>query len=160
MSADDALLNALKFVLVGVIYLFFMRVLRAVWAELREPAPSHVANANAPARAPAAPTSKISGSRKTPAILRVIEPPERKNQSYELREEVTVGRAEGCHIKIDDTYASQLHARIYRSGGGYVVEDLGSTNGTFLNKRKLKSPHPLHTGDRVQIGRIVLEARK
>jgi pSer/pThr/pTyr-binding forkhead associated (FHA) protein len=87
----------------------------------------------------------------------VLEPPERRGRSYELADELTVGRAPGCQITLDDTYASQLHARIFRRDGQLFVEDLGSTNGTYLNRRKVTAPLPLRKGDRLQVGKTVME---
>ena len=79
-------------------------------------------------------------------------------QVFPLGEEVTIGRAPGCSVPLaDDTYVSQLHARIYVRDGRPFVEDLGSTNGTFLNRDRLSKTMPLHRGDKLQIGQTVLE---
>ena len=79
-------------------------------------------------------------------------------QLFPLGEEVTIGRAPGCSVPLaDDTYVSQLHARIYIREGQPFVEDLGSTNGTFLNRSRLTQTMPLRRGDRVQVGQTVLE---
>jgi pSer/pThr/pTyr-binding forkhead associated (FHA) protein len=83
-----------------------------------------------------------------------------KGKAYDLGDELTIGRAEKCHIVVDDTYVSQVHARFYANGESYFVEDLGSTNGTYLNRRRLTSPAELSRGDRVKIGKTVLEMRK
>ena len=70
----------------------------------------------------------------------------------------TIGRAPGCSVPLaDDTYVSQLHARIYIRDGKPFVEDLGSTNGTFLNRDRLSKTMPLRRGDKLQIGQTVLE---
>jgi pSer/pThr/pTyr-binding forkhead associated (FHA) protein len=55
---------------------------------------------------------------------------------------------------------SQVHARVFRRGDEYWVEDLGSTNGTLVNGRKINGPVPVRRGDRVQIGRSVLEMQR
>jgi pSer/pThr/pTyr-binding forkhead associated (FHA) protein len=55
-------------------------------------------------------------------------------------------------IVLEDAFASSRHARIERQGGAVVLEDLGSTNGTYLNDELLSGPQPLHAGDRVRIG--------
>jgi pSer/pThr/pTyr-binding forkhead associated (FHA) protein len=89
--------------------------------------------------------------------LRVLEPAEGRGRVFELGDEMTVGRASGCAVALDDAFASQLHARLFRRNGETWIEDLGSTNGTFVNAKKLANPMPLHLGDRLQVGRTVLE---
>ncbi|MEO6121400.1 MAG: FHA domain-containing protein, partial [Acidimicrobiales bacterium] len=72
-----------------------------------------------------------------------------------------VGRAAGCHVALpEDTFASQLHARLFRRDGRMWLEDLGSTNGTYLNAKAVAAPVALRRGDRVQVGRTVLEVTK
>ena len=65
-----------------------------------------------------------------------------------------------CQVQLDDTYASQFHARIYRRDGSWFVEDLGSTNGTYLNQRRLTAPAEVRAGDRLRIGKTTLELRR
>ena len=89
--------------------------------------------------------------------LRVLEPAEGRGRIFDLGDEVTVGRASGCGVALNDAFTSQLHARVFRRNGETWIEDLGSTNGTFVNAKKLGSPVPLHPGDRLQVGRTVLE---
>jgi len=73
--------------------------------------------------------------------------------------ELTIGRAPGCHVSVaDDTFASSLHARVFGRDGGVFVEDLGSTNGTYVNGARLAGPTVLRPGDQVQVGNTVLEA--
>ena len=151
----DTLLTILKFCFLALLYLFFMRVLRAVWAEMKNPPPAAAASAPAPASAPA--RNWGGGARGAGARLRVIEPADTKGQTYELADELTVGRAGGCQITLDDTFVSQLHARVFRRDGQLFVEDLGSTNGTFLNRKKITAPVSMRKGDRLQIGKTVME---
>ena len=87
----------------------------------------------------------------------VVAPDEQRGRSYELLDELTVGRAAGCHIALDDRFVSQLHARMFRRDDQLFIEDLGSTNGTFLNDEKVTSPALLTTGDLVRIGNVVME---
>ena len=89
--------------------------------------------------------------------MRVLEPAEGRGRVFDLGDEVTVGRASGCGVALNDAFTSQLHARVFRRNGETWIEDLGSTNGTFVNAKKLGSPVPLHPGDRLQVGRTVLE---
>ena len=83
-----------------------------------------------------------------------------KGKSFDVSEELVVGRAEKCHIVLDDTYVSQMHARIFSKGEAIMIEDLGSTNGTYLNRRRITSPSELQRGDHVKIGKTVMELRK
>ena len=151
----DSLLTILKFCFLALLWLFFLRVLWAVWAEVATPAP---ASAPAGGRSRAAPASAPAADS---ARLRVVEPADRRGTTYDLGDEITVGRASGCQVALpDDSYASQLHARIFRKDGRLWLEDLGSTNGTYLNAKPVTAPVALRRGDRVQVGRTVLEVAR
>jgi hypothetical protein len=71
--------------------------------------------------------------------------------AYDLLDGATLGRGE-VEIQLDDPFASSRHARITRNGRTLVIEDLGSTNGTYLNDEPLTGPTPLHDGDSIRIG--------
>jgi hypothetical protein len=71
--------------------------------------------------------------------------------AYDLMEPVTLGRG-NVELKLEDSFASSRHAQITRQGRTIVIEDLGSTNGTYLNGELLTGPQPLHDGDRIRIG--------
>lgn len=156
----ESLLTVLKFCFLALLWLFFLRVLWAVWAEVSNPAPSRVASPSAPGRAspapaPAPPRSPAGGDS---SLLRVVEPADRRGTTFPVGDEITVGRATSCQVALpEDSYASQLHARIYRRDGRLWLEDLGSTNGTYLNAKPVKAAVALRRGDRVQVGRTVLE---
>lgn len=158
---SEQLLTILKLCLLALLYLFFFRVIRAVWAELRTADAGPAAAApvgRQPQPAPATPPKRRN--RGVPTELVAVEPAERRGATYPIGSELTVGRAGGCAISLpDDTYVSNLHARVFASGGRVLVEDLGSTNGTYLNRAKLTSTVPLDKGDRLQVGSTVLEAR-
>ena len=153
----EALLTILKFFLVALIYLFFFRVLRAVWAEVT--AAPRPATAPVAAAAPSRP-GRPQPQQGKPARLKVIEPAEGRGAQFDLGDELTVGRADGCRIRLDDSFTSQLHARVFNRDGQFFVEDLGSTNGTFVNGSKITSPTPLRRGDRLKIGKTTLEVTK
>ena len=76
----------------------------------------------------------------------------RAGDEYGLIDGLTLGRGEAVDVRIEDPFASSRHARIVRQGDLLVLEDLGSTNGTFLNGEPLRGPQPLHSGDRIAIG--------
>lgn len=156
----DPLLTLLKYVFLALLYLFFLRVLRAVWIELREPKPAALPAQPAPAPAAAAPSTAPVG-KPGPERLVVADPREWKGLEFPVADEMTVGRAPGCGVSLpDDTFISQLHARLFRRDGEVFVEDLGSTNGTFLNDNKVSSAVPVRRGDKVRFGRTTLELRK
>ena len=144
----ESLLTILKFLFLALVWLFFARVLRAVHTELKP-----VAVDSAPAVA--------SSTRGSVAHLKVVEPADKRGTTFDLGDELTVGRAGGCQIALeDDKTVSQLHARVFRRDGRVYVEDLGSTNGTYLNAKQVASAVALHRGDRLQVGRTVLEVTR
>ena len=158
---SEQLLTILKLCLLALLYLFFFRVLRAVWAELRPPklvaaAPRAAAPA-AGGRSARKAAKRQAKAAPSPPRLVVVEPVDQRGRAFPLGPEVTVGRAAGCQITLDDTYASQIHARVFQRDGQYLVEDLGSTNGTYLNRQKVAGPMLVHQGDRLQIGNTVME---
>lgn len=150
---SEQLLTILKICLLVLLYLFFLRVLRAVWAELK--APRVVAEAAPASRRRQRRESKQS--RKAITHLRLVEPAAQRGRTFALADEVTVGRAAGCTITLDDTFVSQIHARVFARNGQWFVEDLGSTNGTYLNRSKVSGPMAINGGDRFQVGNTVME---
>lgn len=73
--------------------------------------------------------------------------------------QITIGRAEDSTLVITDDYASARHARLVPRGGQWFVEDLGSTNGTYLDRAKVTAPTPVPLGVPIRIGRTSLELR-
>ncbi|MGQ0624647.1 MAG: FHA domain-containing protein FhaB/FipA [Sporichthyaceae bacterium] len=74
--------------------------------------------------------------------------------------QVTVGRASDSTLVLEDDYASNRHARLYQSNGEWLVEDLGSTNGTYLDRERVLGPTPAQLGVPIRIGKTVFELRK
>ena len=72
--------------------------------------------------------------------------------AYDVSKGCVLGRGEEADLALEDTFASGAHARLVRTGDAIVLEDLGSTNGTYLNGEALGGPQPLHDGDRIRIG--------
>jgi hypothetical protein len=76
----------------------------------------------------------------------------RSGSAYDLSEGALLGRGDGADIRLEDAFASTRHARLVPQGDVIVLEDLGSTNGTYLNGEPLRGPQPLHVGDQIKIG--------
>lgn len=161
---SDQLLLLLKLCLLALLYLFFFRVVRAVWAELRPSGSISAPGAAGPTAAPGValadvPRRKRRELRDLPTTRRlvVVEPVDLAGQVHVLEGEMSIGRAAGCQITLDDTYSSQIHARIFQRDHQWQIEDMGSTNGTWLNRHKVTAPTVVKPGDIVQIGNTVME---
>jgi hypothetical protein len=148
---------ALKFGFLAVLYLFLIWV---AWSALRDMrrGPRGVARPGGPT--PADATSMhpaVSGLEPgtngfEPRLLVERAPGHESGVAYDIPESgATLGRGD-VEIQIEDPFASSRHARITRQGYVLVIEDLGSTNGTYLNEEPLDGPQPLHPGDRIRIG--------
>lgn len=164
---SDALLTLLRWCLLALIYLFFFRVLQATWfstvagRKTGKKAVAATATAGA-ATAAAAPTKRrgrrgsTSSAPAVPALV-IVEPATAAGQRHPVTGTLSIGRAAGCEITLDDTFISQLHARVTIGQSGVVVEDLGSTNGTYLNRKRVTAPVVVQPGDVIQVGSTVLE---
>jgi len=75
-------------------------------------------------------------------------------------EQITIGRSDDATLVLNDDYASTRHARLFPQDGQWLVEDLGSTNGTFLDRQKVTAPTPVPVGVPIRIGKTVLELRR
>ena len=156
---NQNLLRALEILVVALIWLFFLRVMRAVWVEVRPPRVRGAATAEVLVGA----TPGAQGDRRARSgrlQLKVLEPADRRGQLFDLADEVTLGRAAGCGVRVDDSYTSSIHARLYRQNGALWVEDLGSTNGTWVNAEKIGSTTKLGKGDLLQVGGTVFEVTR
>jgi hypothetical protein len=148
-------LSVLKYALLVLLYFFVFRAVRSAALDVagrRRGGRAPEARAPAPARA-------TKGGR-PPTQVVVHEPEVLKPRSIRLSGSAQIGRSASCAIRLSDTYVSQVHARLYGDDGTWYVEDLGSTNGTFLNDRKVERPVEVHAGDVVKIGKTVLELRR
>lgn len=194
---SEQLLALLRFSLLGLLYLFMFRVVRAVWAELRptrttgtsprrsnhaggdDPdvsgrarsgvplsAPPAGVAAAVPAPPPPAPaaTPDLRGSARGGSAgaseLVVVSPAELAGVTWVLQgAEQLMGRSSQCTLVVDDSFVSGRHARFARTSHGWSVEDLGSTNGTWVNGEQVTGPQVLRAGDHVAVGGVVMELR-
>ncbi|WP_435201569.1 FHA domain-containing protein FhaB/FipA [Janibacter sp. GS2] len=154
-------------VLLWVFVLFVARVLRTdlfgTRVVNRRPAPPKKASRRQKAPAEGSPavaaTPRPTRNARTPTHLVLTTGP-LTGTSLPLRDAgVLIGRNPECALVLDDEFASGRHARIIRGQDGWYVEDLGSTNGTFLGQYRVGDPVPVETGTAIRIGRTVIELR-
>lgn len=148
----------LKFGFLIVLYLFLLWV---AWSGLRELRRGRGGVVRADRAAPYDATGMYDASGGMadhdengfdPRLLVERAPGHESGSSYEIPYQgATLGRGD-VEIRLDDPFASAHHARVSREGHVVVIEDLGSTNGTYLNEEPLTGPQPLHPGDRIRIG--------
>jgi hypothetical protein len=152
---------ALKFGFLVVLYLFLLWVARSAMRDLRgarSPAPDseHAPEAIPPPDAtglhPASGVNIASLDGRTPRLVVERAPGHDPGMIYDLDSDIVLGRGDRAEIRLEDPFASSRHARIYEQGNILVIEDLRSTNGTYLNEELLESPRPLHPGDHMRIG--------
>jgi len=145
-----AALTLLKVVFLALLYLFVFWALRSARAELGTEPKAAAAHAAAP------PTSD---GRPVPRSLALTDEHGASIGAVPLTGAVQVGRSPSCQIPLTDTFASSIHARLFARDGSWFVEDLGSTNGTYVNERRVTAPAEIKVGDRVRVGRTLLEVR-
>jgi FHA domain len=176
MTTLEPVSVALKFGFLAVIYLFLLWVARSALKDLRgrptnwSPghAPSYHAgmksgregsHADAAAIPPdatgmhsASTLGRIDLAGRAPRLVVARAPGHDAGMIYDLDSDLVLGRGDRAEIRLEDPFASSSHARIYEQGGAVVLEDLRSTNGTYLNEELLDTPRPLHPGDHLRIG--------
>ncbi len=161
----NAVLRIMQWGVIALIFLFFLRVLRAVWVEM---SPATVRKSRSvrrqerrQERTAARPPVRPRETRRRQLYLKVVQPAAQAGRTYDLDDELTVGRSPGCGVAMpEDIYTSTLHARLFRHNEQVWVEDLGSTNGTFVNSEQIKQAVRLSKGDLLQIGSTVFEVSR
>jgi len=152
---------ALKFGFLAVLYLFVLWVARSARRDLRRGDAALTTERAAPGRPiPADATGLYSATsvgasdvaHRSPQLVVERAPGHESGMIYDIDGDLVLGRGDRAEIRLEDPFASGRHARIFEQAGAVVIEDLGSTNGTYLNEEVLESPRPLHPGDRVRIG--------
>jgi hypothetical protein len=134
----DVILALLRLIFLALVYLFVWQVARAIGSHsgirLRRP--------------------RRSGRR-----VAVIRSETMSGLEFEVADATVLGRSSEADILLDDPYASEFHMRLVAQDDGLVLHDLGSTNGTYLNGRRVTTPATLRRGDTVQVGKTVMEVR-
>jgi|ERR671925_512530 hypothetical protein len=152
---DEPLAVALKFGFLAVLYLFLLWVVRSAMRDLARYGGS--AAAAEPVEVPS-PARRERGE--TPGVRAGVAPRlqvvaamgHEPGTTFDVGEGATFGRSDGADIRVEDPFASSSHARIFDRGGFMFLEDMGSTNGTYLNGRQVKRPERLKVADTIRIG--------
>jgi hypothetical protein len=147
----------LQFGFLAVLYLFLLWVSRSALKDLRNPprrAVPTVATDGATDATGLHAASQAGGRAlaSDPRLIVERAPGHTPGMEYDVGGGAIMGRGDQAEIRLEDPFASSRHAKLTPQGGIVVIEDLGSTNGTYLNEELLSGPQPLHQGDRVRIG--------
>jgi hypothetical protein len=158
MNSLDPVSVALKFGFVAVLYLFLLWIARSARRDLggspgqgAQPYPMQ-ATPDATGMYSASTLGPADFANRAPRLVVERAPGHQPGMIYDLDGDLVLGRGDRAEIRLEDPFASGRHARIYEQGNTVIVEDLDSTNGTYLNEELLQTPRPLHPGDRVRIG--------
>jgi pSer/pThr/pTyr-binding forkhead associated (FHA) protein len=154
-------LQLIRFGFLALLWLFVFAAMRVIRSDLRTSGQPRIAVPPPPRRrgkgAAAAPPSRRAPG--APTHLMVTEGGLTGTRIGLTGAPVLIGRANDSTLVLEDDYASTRHARISLQNGTWMVEDLGSTNGTYVGSRKVDGPVPLELGVPVRIGKTVLELR-
>jgi FHA domain len=157
MTVTPFVLSVLKYAFLVLLYFFVYRALRTVVTlDLGGGRKARKQRTQQEAR----PSRSSNGRSRVPSSVLVRSADGKKLGTYRLSEPMEIGRSETSQIRLDDTYVSSSHARLFPRNGSWYVEDLGSTNGTYLNQQRVASSSEVHPGDQLKIGKTVLELRK
>jgi pSer/pThr/pTyr-binding forkhead associated (FHA) protein len=151
-------LLAVKVAFLVVLYLFVARAVRAVVLDVFGPRAQRRRTAKAAPRTAPPRQPPARPSRRMPKELVVNDAA--GTRTVPLKDSITLGRAATCDLALSDTYVSNVHARIFMKDGAWWLEDLGSTNGTYMNRAKVATPTVIGPGDQIRIGKATLELRR
>jgi hypothetical protein len=152
---------ALKFGFLAVLYLFLLWVSRSALADRpgarrgradEERSAAAVYAPDATGLHSASAVGRVDLTGRAPRLIVQRAPGHDPGMIYDIDADLVLGRGDRAEIRLEDPFASSRHARVYRQAGTVVLEDLESTNGTYLNEELLDTPRPLHPGDHVRIG--------
>ena len=134
----DVILAILRIIFLGLVFLFVWQVARAIGSHLG---------------------ISLRRRRKEGNRIVIIKSETQRGKEIEVADVSVLGRSDDADVFLDDPYASEFHMRLVSSENGLVLHDLGSTNGTYVNGRRLTAPTNLRKGDNVQVGKTVMEVR-
>jgi pSer/pThr/pTyr-binding forkhead associated (FHA) protein len=134
----DVILALLRIIFLGLVYLFVWQVARAIGSHLG---------------------ISVRRKRKEGSRVLFVRSESQQGQEFEVNDVVVLGRSDETDFVIDDPYASEFHLRLVSQENGMMLHDLGSTNGTYVNGRRVSAPTELKRGDTIQVGKTVMEIR-
>lgn len=133
------LLTLLKLIFVALLFLFLWQIARTITIHLG--------------------VKERSSRRRRAKEVVIVRSDSQAGLEIPIDSVVVMGRSEQADIMLDDTYASEFHLRFSIDDGNLLVQDLGSTNGTYVNGRRITTPVTVTRGDAVQVGKSVMEVR-
>jgi hypothetical protein len=134
----DLILAILRIIFLGLIYLFVWQIARAIGSHLG---------------------ISVRRNRKEGTRVLFVRSESSAGQELEITNVTVLGRSEESDVVLDDPYASEFHMRLVAQDNGIMLHDLGSTNGTYVNGRRVIAPTQLRRGDTIQVGKTVMEVR-
>lgn len=143
----NLILYASKFFFLFLLYLFLLLVLRAILRDLRQKKDLAAEKQ----------TSYNAYNENSFPRLILLKGGVKPGQIFTLGPNSIIGRSPQAEVRMEDTFTSYQHARIYKKGELFLVEDLGSTNGTLLNGRRVTRPTKLSSGDKIRVGKTTFK---
>ncbi|HUF15102.1 MAG TPA: FHA domain-containing protein [Acidimicrobiia bacterium] len=134
----DIILAVLRIIFLGLVYLFVWQVARAIGSHLG---------------------ISVRRQRKEGSRVLFVRSESQRGQEFEVSDVIVLGRSDETDVVLDDPYASEFHMRLVAQENGMMLHDLGSTNGTYVNGRRVSAPTELRRGDTIQVGKTVMEIR-
>ena len=152
---EDPIAVVLQFGFLAILYLFILWVVRSARRDLASGANTDLPMAGGAPAEPVRDRDRGGWDLRqgvTPRLVDVAAMNFQPGTQFEIGDSATMGRAPSSDVPIEDAFASSAHARIFPRGHFMYIEDMGSTNGTYLNGRQLRRPEQLKMGDVVRIG--------
>jgi FHA domain len=151
---DEPVAVALKFGFLAVLYLFLLWVARSAMKDLARGSDSTAAAEPIEPPSPRRRQSAMPDLRAgvAPRLVVIAAMGHEPGTSFDVGSGAMMGRSDNAQIRVDDPFASSAHARVFQRGDFLYVEDMGSTNGTYLNGRQLRGAERLKVADVVRIG--------
>ena len=159
---QELTLMLIKFAYLAILWVFVLGAISVIRSDMFG---ARVDTAGGPSRAEQRASQKQARKpakppRGTPSKVVVVDGPSSGSSASLEGDPVLIGRGTDAAIRLDDDYVSTRHARIGASGGTFYVEDLGSTNGTYIGSQRITQATAIQLGSRVRVGKTTLELKK